>query len=113
MERTENICLKLEINYGGEREFVLISDSKSTLSRVITDNGMCSRGDISMEEVSKIKEYFLKKRARLLFITDEWNLGDLCTKYWPHQSEKMVSLLRVMETGLMTLPIRAFMGRMK
>lgn len=111
MERTENLCFKLEVNYGSEREFVLISDSKSTLSRVITDNGMCCRGDISMEDVCRIKEYFMKKRARLLFITDAYNLGDLYTKFWPKNSDKMVSLLKLMETGVICLPVKAFMGR--
>lgn len=111
LERARNFALKLEINFGFSKRVVLLSDSKSVLSRVLNDNGMCMRTDICTEEVAMIKDAFTSSLLKLLFINDTHNLADIFTKHHPAKSEKVQMLLKLMESGIWTLPYRALQGR--
>lgn len=111
LERTRNLQLKIRVNFGFDNPIVLVSDSKSALAKITNDNGLNARSDICLREIAEIKEEFTAGDLRLLFINDVWNIADLLTKFHPTGSAKMRILLKLMETGILTIPFKSLEGR--
>ena len=89
----------------------MLGDSRSSIARIINDNGADPKTDLCYEEMIEVREAFSSNLVKFLFVNDKYNYGDLFTKYFPLNSDKMKFLVKLMESGFVEIPLTAFMGR--